>query len=57
MQDEKKWFDKYDVMHLFHDASLISLLNETCLQHECDVACMKGQKYIHMSIKEKVRIE
>ena len=34
MKDMKKWFGKWDVTHLLHDASLHFSINEAFLQHQ-----------------------
>ena len=49
MQDIKKWFGRWDALHLLHDASLDSQVNEAFLQRQCITAWEKsgGSRFIH----------
>ncbi|MCO5590826.1 hypothetical protein L7F22_044801 [Adiantum nelumboides] len=49
MQDIKKWFGRWDALHLLHDASIDSQVNEAFLQRQCITAWEKsgGSRFIH----------
>ena len=49
MLDIKKWFGRWDALHLLYDASIEATVNEACLQHQCIVAWERfgGSCFIH----------
>ena len=52
MQDKEKWFGRWDVRHLLHDASLDSSINEAFLQCQCVLTRDKcgGSRFTHYTI-------
>ncbi|MCO5602927.1 hypothetical protein L7F22_057067 [Adiantum nelumboides] len=49
MQDIKKWFGRWDALHLLYDASRDPNVNEAFLQRQCIIAweTLGGSRFIH----------
>ena len=49
MQDMNKWFGRWDAIHLLHDASLDSSINDAFLQCQCVMTWDKcgGSHFTH----------
>ncbi|MCO5587893.1 hypothetical protein L7F22_041845 [Adiantum nelumboides] len=53
MQDIKKWFGRWDALHLLHDASIDSQVNGAFLQRQCITAWEKSE----CGVPEEVIVE
>ena len=47
MQDIKKWFGKWDAIHLLHDMPIDSTMNEVFSKHQYIMAWERYEAYGH----------